>query len=746
MAKKKKNKLLSGYYDASASKNVTDANIEENENGWKIVKNKSTVSRLPNKVSSNTESQNNNVQKLKNKREELSNNPFKQTTINLPQIAPVNKQNSTNNIKESLNAAVKSKLTKDAFQENLNNEIRKNAITSKKEKKETQTKVDLEKINRPLYTEPKKETGLLENATKSSSNFLTRLGKGIALDFPEQILDSGLQIGSSKRNPIMHLTNKEKDFGERLKDAGKSMLANVVDISPVGWIDKLVQKVNPSIDDDTISEKLLNSIDDKGIKNRQKIAEEIIKKDASQSFMDNQLGYSKKLSNGKTIQETLDEGALIKSDNTGGKIAENIGQMLPSLMTGGQAQSLTTMGISSFGSGMEEAYNSGATREEATKYGLLNSAIEIGTEKMFAGVGGVFGKGAFDDVVKEGIQNRIKSEVGKQLVGLGIDSLGEGTEELISSALQPLAQKLTYASEEDLMKLYENQDFAESFVTGALSSLLLQGANITTQQSINNSVKNEIKKTINEDNSYEIMKKLQEQGYTQEQSIQLVNKALKEIGQPQISIENIVQNETTQQTNTNTPQISQEIGQNQELSNKITNNLQTQKVSEIEQYKSKTFDRDYKKFESGKYTDNDNLILLDSTPEYFYNLGYDTNKPIVVSMDKLNTIMKEEKLTTEDGKHQHGITKEIIEQLPYAISNPLNVIKNPKFDNRFVIVTELSDKYGDIIIVPIEMNTKGHIENVLQDVNRVVSTYGKEQYDGNDDLTFFRFYGIIIIS
>ena len=217
MAKKKKNKLLSGYYDASASKNVTDANIEENENGWKIVKNKSTVSRLPNKVSSNTESQNNNVQKLKNKREELSNNPFKQTTINLPQIAPVNKQNSTNNIKESLNAAVKSKLTKDAFQENLNNEIRKNAITSKKEKKETQTKVDLEKINRPLYTEPKKETGLLENATKSSSNFLTRLGKGIALDFPEQILDSGLQIGSSKRNPIMHLTNKEKDFGERLK-------------------------------------------------------------------------------------------------------------------------------------------------------------------------------------------------------------------------------------------------------------------------------------------------------------------------------------------------------------------------------------------------------------------------------------------------------------------------------------------------------------------------------------------------
>lgn len=41
-----------------------------------------------------------------------------------------------------------------------------------------------------------------------------------------------------------------------------------------------------------------------------------------------------------------------------------------------------------------------------------------------------------------------------------------------------------------------------------------------------------------------------------------------------------------------------------------------------------------------------------------------------------------------------------------------------------MIVTELSDKYGDIIVVPVEIDMNGKH-------NRIVSIYGKEQYDGN---------------
>lgn len=547
----------------------------------------------------------------------MPNNPFKQTTVNLPQIAPINNENLIDNIKNSLNTNVKSNLIKDSFQKNLSNKTENNTIPSQKKQKENKTKVNLEELKKTLYTEPKKDVNLLENVGKSSLNLITRTGKGTTLDFPEQLLDVGLQIGSSERNPVMHLTNKEKSWDERLKDTGKSMLANAIDTTPIGWIDRLIQKVNPSIDDDTISEKLINSIDTKGIKNKQKIAEEIIKKDASQSFMDKQLGYGKKLSNGKTIQETLDEGALIKSDNIGGKVAENIGQMLPSLMTGNEGTSLLTMGVNSYGGGVEEAYNNGATRSEATKYGLLNAAIETGTEKMFAGIGGVFGKGALDDVVKKGIQNRIKSELGKQLVDLGIDALGEGTEELMSDILNPLAQKLTYASEKDLKKLYEDQNFTEDFVMGALSSLILKGTSIPAQNSINNKLKNEIKDSINENNSYEIIKKLQKQGYTQEQSLQLVNKALKETGQLQINVENAVQNKIAQQNNTNTPQILQETRQNQKLSN------ETIKPSQIIEPPKNSI-KNYTENDINRFSTGNNLIDgvnsdLKSFTEKFYD-------------------------------------------------------------------------------------------------------------------------------
>ena len=144
--------------------------------------------------------------------------------------------------------------------------------------------------------------------------------------------------------------------------------------------------------------------------------------------------------------------------------------------------------------------------------------------------------------------------------------------------------------------------------------------------------------------------------------------------------------------------------------------------------KSDNFVKGLEKFKAKDYTQKDNIVVLDETPQYLYNLGYDSDKPIVLNMNKLETIMKEPKGTV-GGKNQHGITMDIVEQLPNAIQNPLNVIKNPKFNNRFVVVTELTDQYGDIVIVPIEMNTNGYIENIETNVNKIASVYGKEYYD-----------------
>lgn len=130
------------------------------------------------------------------------------------------------------------------------------------------------------------------------------------------------------------------------------------------------------------------------------------------------------------------------------------------------------------------------------------------------------------------------------------------------------------------------------------------------------------------------------------------------------------------------------------------------------------------KFKSGDYNQKDSLAVLDNLPFYFYNLGYEIDKPLVLNMHKLSNIMKEPK-GRFDGVNQHGITMDIIEKIPEAINNPLNVIKNPNFRNRFVIVTDLTDQYGDIILVPVEINNTAEVTGI----NKINSIYGKETYD-----------------
>lgn len=149
-----------------------------------------------------------------------------------------------------------------------------------------------------------------------------------------------------------------------------------------------------------------------------------------------------------------------------------------------------------------------------------------------------------------------------------------------------------------------------------------------------------------------------------------------------------------------------------------------QNLQENVQNDNKLFREGLEKFKKRDYTAEDDLVLLDTPPEYFYNLGYDSKEKVVINMNKLEEAMREPKGTFDD-VNQHGITYDIVEQLPEAINNPLNIIKNPKFRNRFVLVTSLTDQYGDIVIVPIEMDTGGRVLNV----NRVNSVYGKEFYD-----------------
>lgn len=491
-----------------------------------------------------------------------------------------------------------------------------------------------------------KQLSPLENAAQSSANALIETGKGI-VDFSEGVLDAGIQLGSSKYNPMMWITTGQTPWSE---DQSK-----------------------------------LNSY--------QNIAKEIVGKDASQNFIDNELGYGKTLSDGRTMQETLDEGALIKSDNLGGQVFRNIGAQLPGLMTGSEAGSLASMGISTFGSGVEQAYNQGATRGEATGYGLLNSGIEVATEKMFSGVGGVLGKGEIDDAIINGINKNIKNQLAQKLTSFGIKSLGEGTEEFIGDLMQPLAQKLTYASEEDLMKLYKDQNYLEDFISGVLSAAIMQGSTMPINNQSQIQIKNQVKEIVNKDNANQIFNDIlkNNKNLSEWEVANIVNNALKETNQKPVDFsKNVVQNETTQETNPNTPQISQEIGQNQELSDETTNNSQTVEAPQndlnkynniIDVEKKQIAPIDFDLQVESALNDNQskgNIYISKQTDSKIINIikkltGIDvTNRKHVLSKDYIRHLFKH---SDETNPGQISITKEDIKKIPDIVSNPDNIVR-----------------------------------------------------------------------
>lgn len=107
------------------------------------------------------------------------------------------------------------------------------------------------------------------------------------------------------------------------------------------------------------------------------------------------------------------------------------------------------------GGSMQEARHAGASTGQQFAYGLTKGAIEVGTEKLFDGLAGVFGKGAADDVIEGLIGKLSGSNTGRSLLRAFAGAAGEGTEEVISDLLDPFA-KLIY-NDQALKEAWENR-------------------------------------------------------------------------------------------------------------------------------------------------------------------------------------------------------------------------------------------------------------------------------------------------
>lgn len=169
------------------------------------------------------------------------------------------------------------------------------------------------------------------------------------------------------------------------------------------------------------------------------------------------------------------EGALLSGGANIGKI-DDLDNLSKFKKIGVQlaidAPSNVAMYASSYGSGYEQALQEGATTKQAEKYAKGSAAVEFATEMMTGGIPGTNGKGFLDygaEKVIDKISKKASSKVANIALKYGYHIVGEGFEEAMSEILNPYLKNATYSSNE---KIDWNQVWNAAVVGGVIGGIL----------------------------------------------------------------------------------------------------------------------------------------------------------------------------------------------------------------------------------------------------------------------------------
>lgn len=257
-------------------------------------------------------------------------------------------------------------------------------------------------------------------------------------------------------------------FGDVSKTAISTILGgfNEIGRGAIGRVDDLSDFVNYGIAD---VQEILG--DKKGAESRRKFADEFSLTDKFTMSSDEAYGNS----------------LLGEKSNS---IVNSIGGTLTDIATSGLSKSQkvataignSSMFASSYGSGVREARQSGATDDEARKYGLISGVANVATESMFGGLGkGTkalgFSHGVLDEadeMLAQKIAGKFSSQLAKNLTEYTIKAGAEGVEEIAAGLLEGIGKKLTYESEKDLSEIIKDEQLLDRFIGGVVASAALQ--------------------------------------------------------------------------------------------------------------------------------------------------------------------------------------------------------------------------------------------------------------------------------
>ncbi len=126
------------------------------------------------------------------------------------------------------------------------------------------------------------------------------------------------------------------------------------------------------------------------------------------------------------------------------------------------------------------------------------------------------------------------------------------------------------------------------------------------------------------------------------------------------------------------------------------------------------------------------VLLKKNTPKVLTDLGID-NLPMYENPSHVRkNILSENqaskiKLKIHYNDHYHELGKKLFIKVIKEINSPRMILKSQN-EKEYLIITSNTDSKGNIIVIPIEVNTKTNIDSRTIAINRIKSIYA---YDKN---------------
>lgn len=234
-----------------------------------------------------------------------------------------------------------------------------------------------------------------------------------------------------------------------LETLGRVVLANEIDKAQNTKGGVFAPKVglSPSLPDRTGQER------------ESKLASE--RKLATNNTTEKLLGLDEYSASLEELAKDLGDKALYAGD-----VASGIGGMAPAIATSVALRNpnagMGVMSMSAAGAAAERAIEGGATLGEATKTAVISGVKEYLIEKLMGGIAG-FGKGFLDPKL-----GKYVSDSG--IVRYLVNSLGEGSEEVLSEAIQQVIDKNIWKSNQEKTTF---KDYVKTFGIGATIGAIL---------------------------------------------------------------------------------------------------------------------------------------------------------------------------------------------------------------------------------------------------------------------------------